>query len=121
MHLTTLDGWLAHPDRPYAPASLALEGFIHCSADEAMVLAVANDRFARTPGPLMVLLIDEDALDSPVRWEPGVPPAGAVAADNAAEVLFPHIYGPVNRAAVAGMLEVERDAGGRWATLALWS
>ena len=118
LHLTTLDGWLAHPDRPYATASLALEGFIHCSPDETAVLAVANDRFAHTPGPLMVLLIDEDLLDSPVRWEAAAPapPPGTPAA-----VLFPHVYGPVNRTAVAGMLEVERDATGRWATLAAWS
>ncbi|WP_034090557.1 DUF952 domain-containing protein [Streptacidiphilus albus] len=111
LHLTTLDGWLAHPDRPYATATLALEGFIHCSADEESVLTVANDRFARTPGPLMVLLIEEDALDSAVRWEAAEPGGKA----------FPHIYGPVNRSAVAGMLEVERDSEGRWATLALWS
>ena len=111
LHLTTLDGWLAHPDRPYATATLALEGFIHCSPDEETVLAVANDRFARTPGPLMVLLIEEDLLESAVRWEAAEPDGP----------LFPHIYGPVNRSAVAGMLEVERDAQGRWATLALWS
>ncbi|MFC1420693.1 DUF952 domain-containing protein [Streptacidiphilus cavernicola] len=118
LHLTTLDGWLAHPDRPYATASLALEGFIHCSPGEAEVLAVANERFGHTPGPLMVLLIDEELLDSPVRWEAAAPtpPPGT-----APTVLFPHIYGPVNRTAVAGMLEVGRDAAGRWATLAAWS
>ena len=118
LHLTTLDGWLAHPDRPYATTSLALEGFIHCSPDEKSVLAVANDRFAGTQGPLMVLLIDEDALDSPVRWEAAAP---APPPGTPGTTLFPHIYGPVNRSAVAGMLEVERDTAGRWATLAAWS
>lgn len=117
-HLTTFDGWLAHPDRPYATATLALEGFIHASPDEDAVLAVANDRFAQVPGPLMVLLIDEDALDAPLRWEPAAPtpPPGTPAG-----VLFPHIYGPVNRGAVVGMLEVRRDPAGRWSTLAPWS
>ncbi|MEZ0066520.1 uncharacterized protein (DUF952 family) [Streptacidiphilus sp. MAP12-20] len=109
-HLTPLDAWLEHPDRPYATASLALEGFIHCSADEEQALAVANARFSRTRGPLMVLLIDEDALDAPVRWD-----------EIEEGVTFPHIYGPVNRTAVVGMLEVERDASGRWASLAVWS
>jgi uncharacterized protein (DUF952 family) len=117
LHLTTLDGWLAHPDRPYATATLALDGFIHCSADEESALAVANARFARTPGPLMMLLIEETALDSAVRWEP----AGDADPGDPEAPLFPHIYGPVNRSAVAGMLEVGRDAEGRWATLALWS
>ena len=117
LHLTTLDGWLAHPDRPYATATLALEGFIHCSADEESALVVANARFARTPGPLMLLLIEESALDSTVRWETG----DGRDPDDPDAKLFPHIYGPVNRSAVAGMLEVGRDAEGRWATLALWS
>jgi uncharacterized protein (DUF952 family) len=127
LHLTTLDGWLAYPDRPYATASLALEGFIHCSPDpgsepeepdhESTVLAVANERYAHTPGPLMVLLIEEDLLDSPVRWEAAAPapPPGSAA------VLFPHVYGPINRSAVVGMLEVRRDSTGRWAKLAAWS
>ncbi|WP_370064956.1 DUF952 domain-containing protein [Streptacidiphilus sp. MAP5-3] len=109
-HLTPLDAWLDHPDRPYTTSSLALEGFIHCSADEEQALAVANARFASARGPLMVLLIDENRLDAPVRWEE--------AADG---TLYPHVYGPVNRAAVAGMLEAERDSSGRWAHLALWS
>jgi hypothetical protein len=30
-HVVALDGWLAIPDRPYAPASLAEEGFVRCS------------------------------------------------------------------------------------------
>jgi uncharacterized protein (DUF952 family) len=118
LHLTTFDDWLAHPDRPYATPSLALEGFIHCSPDEEAVLAVANDRFSDVPGPLMVLMIDEAMLDSPLRWEAAspTPPPGA-----APGILFPHIYGPVNRGAVVGMLEARRDATGRWATLAAWS
>lgn len=118
LHLTPLDDWLETPDRPYTPASLAVEGFVHCSPDEETALAVANTRFHRVQGPLMVLLIDEDALDAPVRWEAPAPePPPGVAPDT----LFPHVYGPVNRTAVAGMLEVERDGDGRWASLALWS
>jgi uncharacterized protein (DUF952 family) len=109
-HLTPLDAWLEHPDRPYATASLALEGFIHCSADEEQALAVANARFAGARGPLMVLLVEEGLLDAPVRWEE--------ARDGGTH---PHVYGPLNRAAVVGMLEARRDAEGRWATLAVWS
>ncbi|MEZ0095132.1 DUF952 domain-containing protein [Streptacidiphilus sp. EB129] len=124
LHLTTLDGWLAYPDRPYATASLALEGFIHCSpdpdtepGDQNTVLAVANERFTRTTGPLMVLLIDEEALDAPLRWEAAAPapPPGSQA------VLYPHVYGPINRSAVVGMLEVQRDGTGHWARLTAWS
>lgn len=109
-HLTPLDAWLEHPDRPYSTPSLALEGFIHCSADEEHALVVANSRFRSARVPLMVLLIDEAVLDAPVRWEE--------AKDGGT---YPHVYGPVNRAAVVGMLEAQRDPEGRWASLAVWS
>jgi hypothetical protein len=32
-HLVALDDWLALPDRPYTAASLADDGFVHCSPD----------------------------------------------------------------------------------------
>ncbi|MDI5966326.1 DUF952 domain-containing protein [Streptomyces sp. SL13] len=117
-HVVPLDDWLRNPDRPYAPPGLAADGFVHCSPDEATALAVAEAFYRQAAGPLMVLLIDEHALDSPVRWEapePAPPPGSA------AGVLFPHIYGRVNRAAVAGMLEVRRDAGGHPTGLRAWS
>jgi len=118
LHLTPLDDWLTAPDRPYSPRSLAAEGFVHCSPDETVGLAVANALYRDAPGPLMVLLIDEEALDSPVRWEPA---AGASLPGVAEDALFPHVYGPVNRSAVVGMLEVRRGSDGRWASLAAWS
>src|SRR5262249_5183364 len=46
-HVVPLDDWLALPDRPYSPASLADDGFVHCSPDEATTLAVASV-FTRT-------------------------------------------------------------------------
>ncbi|AXI80121.1 DUF952 domain-containing protein [Peterkaempfera bronchialis] len=118
LHLAPLDDWLEAPDRPYAAASLAAEGFIHCSADEPTALAVANAFFGEVHGPLMVLLIDEERLDSAVRWEApdGPPPPGV-----AEGVLFPHVYGAVNRSAVVGMLEVRRGPDGRWASMTVWS
>jgi uncharacterized protein (DUF952 family) len=117
-HLVSLDDWLRDPDRSYAPASLAAEGFVHCSPNEQVTLAVANAYYRDEAGPLMVLLIDEEALDAQVVWEdadpeppPGVPP----------HTRFPHVYGRVNRSAVAGMMEVRRDADGTAVALALWS
>ncbi len=117
-HVVPLDDWLRSPDRPYAPPSLAEDGFIHCSPDEPTALAVADAFYREAVGPLMVLLIDESALDAAVRWEPPepAPPPGA-----AADTLFPHVYGRVNRTAVAGMLEVEREADGHAVALKVWS
>lgn len=115
-HVVPLDEWLAGSDHPYAPASLAEVGFVHCSPDEESALAVANDRYRGTPGPLIVLLIDEEALDAAVRWEPAdpAPPPGV-----AQDTLFPHVYGRINRTAVAGILEVERDTDGHAVAFAL--
>ncbi|GGO95228.1 DUF952 domain-containing protein [Wenjunlia tyrosinilytica] len=117
-HLVPLDDWLKAPDRPYAPASLADDGFVHCSPDEETTLAVANAFYRDVRGPLMVLLIDEDALDARVRWEAAdpAPPPGC-----REDTEFPHVYGRINRTAVAGMLEVERDEDGNAVALALWS
>ncbi|WP_127359130.1 DUF952 domain-containing protein [Actinacidiphila soli] len=117
-HLVPLDDWLRDPDRPYAPASLAEDGFVHCSPDEQTTLAVANAFYRDIVGPLMVLLIDEQALDTGVVWEAAdpAPPPGVPEATR-----FPHIYGRINRSAVAGMMEVRRDADGRAIALALWS
>ncbi|MFD9127250.1 DUF952 domain-containing protein [Kitasatospora sp. NPDC059571] len=117
-HLAPLDDWLRDPGRPYAAASLLTDGFIHCSADEQTVLAVANAFFADTPDPLMALLIEEKLIEPMVKWEAasGSPPQGATPG-----VLFPHIYGRLNRTAVVGLEKVERGPDGRWARLLPWS
>ncbi|MFE4861047.1 DUF952 domain-containing protein [Streptomyces sp. NPDC056670] len=101
LHVVPLVEWSAGPGLPYRPPSLAAEGFVHCSADEASALAVADARYRAVPGPLVVLCVEESALAAEVRWEgPG-------------DVLFPHVYGPIERAAVTAVLEVRRDAEGR--------
>ncbi len=117
-HLAALDACLAVADRPYAPASLSEEGFIHCSPDEAVTLAVADAFYRDSPGPLMALLIDERKLDVIVRWEAASPepPPGV-----APGTVFPHVYGPINSDAVDGMMEVQRDADGRAVGLAVWN
>lgn len=117
-HVVTLDDWLAASDRPYAPASLSEEGFVHCSPDEAVTLAVASAFHRDTPGPLMVLLINEHKLDVMVRWEAAspVPPPGV-----APDILFPHVYGRINRDAVERMMEVQRDTDSRAVGLRVWT
>jgi uncharacterized protein (DUF952 family) len=116
--MVALDDWLAVPDGPYAPASLADDGFVHCSPDEPVTLAVASAFYRNSPGPLMVLLIDENKLDVMVRWEAAspVPPP-----DVAPDTLFPHVYGRINRDAVEGMMVVQWDADGRAVGLAVWA
>ncbi|MFB6530844.1 MULTISPECIES: DUF952 domain-containing protein [unclassified Streptomyces] len=101
LHVVPLADWSAAPDAPYAPASLAAEGFVHCSPDEAAALVIADTRYRDVRGPLLVLVIDEERLAGEVRWE------------GSGGTLFPHVYGPVERDAVASVLEVRWDADGR--------
>ncbi|MGQ5596915.1 DUF952 domain-containing protein [Streptomyces sp. ESR1.13] len=109
-HVVPLAEWNAGPDGPYAPASLATDGFVHCSPDEAATLAVVNAYYRGAPRPLVALLLDEDRLTARCVWEAPdpAPPPGV-----AAGTLFPHVYGPVDREAVQRVLEVRWDDGGR--------
>ncbi|OEJ28522.1 hypothetical protein AS594_32630 [Streptomyces agglomeratus] len=109
-HVVPLDEWAARPDRPYAPASLAEEGFVHCSPDDATTLAVVNAFYRSAPRPLLVLCLDESRLSAEVVREEAVPapPPGV-----ARGTLFPHVFGPVNRDAVERVLEIRWDEEGR--------
>lgn len=109
-HVVALGDWLEAPDRPYAPGSLPDDGFVHCSPDAATTLAVCNAFYRDSPDPLVALCIDEDRLGVPIRWEAAdpAPPPGVDP-----DTRFPHVYGPIARAAVGAVLRVERDAAGR--------
>lgn len=109
-HAVPLGDWTADPERPYAPASLAEEGFVHCSPDEETTLAVVNAFYRTAPRPLLVLCLDEDRLTAEVRWEEAAPTPPPGAAQGS---LFPHVFGPVNRDAVERVLEVRWDEDGR--------
>lgn len=85
----------------YRPASLAAEGFIHCSTLE-QVVATAN-RFFHGQSGLLLLCIDEGRLSSVLRFEPG---------SDKPDELFPHIYGPLNPAAVTALARFEPGPGG---------
>ncbi|MFC9293797.1 DUF952 domain-containing protein [Streptomyces sp. NPDC057011] len=107
--MAPLAQWLARPDRPYEPASLARDGTVHCVPREEAVLAAAGRFHRGTAGTLLALVIDQSRLDAPVEWTapaPGSPLDGT-------GVLFPRIRGPVARAAVVAVREIVRDAQGR--------
>ncbi|MCC9710405.1 DUF952 domain-containing protein [Streptomyces sp. MNU76] len=109
-HVVSLDAWNARTDQAYAPASLPEDGFVHCSPDEATTLAVVNAFYRDTPKPLHVLVIDEARLDAKVEFEAAAPaPPPGVGKD----VLFPHVFGPLDRDAVLRILEIRWDEDGR--------
>jgi uncharacterized protein (DUF952 family) len=100
-HLVSRAAWEQRPAGPYRADSLAGEGFIHCSYQD-QVGWVANS-FYRDEADLLVLCIDTERLSSPVRDEdPGIGRK------------FPHVYGPIDPAAVVEARTLRRDAAGNW-------
>ena len=91
LHITTRAVWdAAQRVGEHRAASLDTEGFIHCSTLEQVVCTA--DRLFHGQQGLVLLVIDPAKLHAPLRYE---------AADYD---LFPHLYGPLNGAAVLDAL-----------------
>ena len=100
-HLTPADYFNALPvDQPYLPREFDRDGFIHCTKDEERMLLVANTVYRRVPGDFVLLVIDERKVASPVKYE------------NVGGILFPHIYGPLNRDAITRVVAMGRREDG---------
>jgi uncharacterized protein (DUF952 family) len=100
-HLTTRQTWENARGGPYRAASLASEGFIHCSnADQA---ARSANRFYADAAELLALCLDADRLGPLLKDEP---------AKNGE--LFPHLYGPIPPEAVIEVRPLRRGTDGRW-------
>ena len=85
-HIAAEADWLRRTD-VYAPVGWRADGFVHCSTEE-QVLRVAN-RFFAGRRDLVLLHIDPSRLSALVVWE------------DAEGEDFPHVYGPIETAAVA--------------------
>jgi uncharacterized protein (DUF952 family) len=100
-HLVTPAAWERTGAGPYRAESLASEGFIHCSHRD-QVARIANSFFAHEK-ELLVLEIDVGVLNSPVREE-----------DAGSGERFPHVYGPIDRSAVAAVTRLRRGPDRLW-------
>ena len=102
-HLIHEADWqVAQVSEEIRPASLAEEGFIHCSKDEEQAAKVANRLYPGRQG-LLVLELDTGLLTSPVKHEP-----------SRSGEIYPHIYGPLNIEAVVRVQAMSTDADGRF-------
>src|SRR5437868_1957232 len=99
-HLVTPATW-TEAGGDYRTDSLAGEGFIHCSFAEQV--ARSANRFYAGAADLLVLHIDPDRLTAPLRTE----------AAGSGE-FFPHVHGPINRAAVVAVETLRRGPDGGW-------
>lgn len=90
-HLVPRPDWeAADPRAPWAPASLATEGFVHLSFPHQVDATVARHFGPDTD--LVVLTVDLDRLTCQVVVECG----------------FPHAYGPLDAAAVVAVAPYRR-------------
>jgi uncharacterized protein (DUF952 family) len=105
-HLAPAARWRDWPaNTPYLPAEYDADGFIHCTAGDALMLEVANTFYRDAPGDFVLLLIDTERLTSPLKWERST--------DGLASV-FPHIYGPIDLTAVVEVRPARRGANGEF-------
>ncbi|MEL6402803.1 MAG: DUF952 domain-containing protein [Chloroflexota bacterium] len=110
-HLTTEIEWkLASESGTYSAPSLSSEGFIHCSTKD-QILRVAN-AFYQSVDDLVLMCIDEDAVEALVKWEAPAHPDGQPAPFDASAEKFPHIYGTINMDAVTACLEMPKGDDG---------
>ena len=100
-HLTTREAWAAAQSAGiYEAPSLAEEGFIHCSADEAQALRVAERLYSGATG-MQLLDVDTAKLNAEVKREP-----------SRSGEIYPHIYGQINLDAVTRIRDLTLDADG---------
>jgi uncharacterized protein (DUF952 family) len=104
LHIISREHWLgARSAGEIRPDSLADVGFVHLSTARQVHLPANRLFFGRKD--MVLLLLDPERLDAPVRWEPGVP-------QDPDSMRFPHLYGPVPTAAVTDVVDYLPDASG---------
>ena len=105
-HLVPAESWAA-VDRgaAYRAPTLVTEGFIHCTDGADAVIETANRYYQSDDRPYVVLTIDLDATGSP--WRADDP-----------EGIYPHVYGPIDQAAIVEVAEVRRTPDGTFVEIA---
>lgn len=103
LHLVAAADFDAAGTTPYEPASLEAEGFVHCSTVE-QVAGTARLLFAGTED-LLLLVLDPRRLEGAEVVHEDLYGIGQA---------FPHVYGPVPRAAIVEVRPFPPGRGGRW-------
>ncbi len=99
-HLVPAEAWsAADPADDYRPTSLASEGFVHATDGEDEVLRTGDRYYRDEPGDWLVLTIDLDRVSVP--WTLDDP-----------DQIFPHIHGPIDRAAIIAVRPIDRALDG---------
>lgn len=100
-HLVPAAVWAATDrTRPYQAASLASEGFIHCTDGDVELLRTADRHYRDDPRPFDVLTVDLDRVTAPWSVE-----------DTAG--IYPHVFGPIDQEAILAVGALVREPDGR--------
>ena len=91
-HIVLPEDWAAFDTDLYFAASLADEGFIHCSFENQLDAVIG--RYYGNRDKVVVLEIESDRLMSRTVNEPSTN-----------REIYPHIYGPINRDAIVRTFE----------------
>lgn len=91
-----------HSKQGFTAADQDAVGFMHLSTPDLVLIPANNYYLGRSD--LVLLVIEQGLLNSELRWELGVPAEG--------ELLFPHLYGPLNADAVTQVISFPCDADG---------
>lgn len=100
LHLVPQAAWDARdPAAPYTPEAYAADGFVHCTDGDDEMLRTANRHYRSDWRAFFVLTLDLERTGSPWRFDaPGKP--------------YPHVYGPIDPAAVLEVRRFVRDTDG---------
>lgn len=110
VHLCPAAEWAAaRAVEEVRPESLTTVGFVHLSRRQQVHLP-ANRLFAGR-NDVVLLHVHPDRLDTPLRWEPGLP-------EDPVGMLFPHLYGPLPTSAVITVSRYLPGSDGRFAPIA---
>lgn len=105
LHLVPEPVWQAHQGAAtYTAERYEEDGFIHCTDGEMNLLRVGDAFYRNDHRPYVVLVLDIDRLQAPVRY------------DDPAQI-YPHIYGPINLDAVVAVRRVIRLADGSFSEI----
>ncbi|MEE6176296.1 DUF952 domain-containing protein [Mycobacterium sp. 050134] len=108
VHLCGADDWSRARDRGAIDPAATGDSFVHLSTPQQVHLPA--NRLYRGRVDLLLLHVDPAMLNSPVRWEPGVP-------TDPESMLFPHLYGPLPVRAVVAANAYRPQADGTFAPL----
>jgi uncharacterized protein (DUF952 family) len=98
-HLVPAEAWMAAPPgEAFRAASLDEEGFVHLTHRMADLVDVANAFYGGEQRPHFVLTIDLLRLTVPWRYD--------------GDERYPHVYGPLDRAAITEVRPIPRTPDG---------